>query len=80
VKAKTFSDNMDVLCEGIMKAVEMAQPATTWTTWDSFAGRVEYHTESKRDAQKKSVKKFLTMVFADHDEEQSTQQHKGVKA
>lgn len=60
---KTFSENLDVLCEGIMKAIEMAQPCSTWTEWDSFGGRLVYHSESTRDAQKRAVKKFLTKVF-----------------
>lgn len=62
---KTFSENMDILREGIMKAIEMAKPRG-WHTWNSFAGCQEYHEQSMREAQKESVRTFLTMVFDDN--------------
>ncbi len=63
IKEKTFSENMDVMVDGIFKAIELAERRSTWSTWDSFAGRVEHHQESLELAQKRAVKKFLTMLF-----------------
>ncbi len=63
MSAEEFRKNADTLADGILKAIDLAEPYE-WTTWDSFAGRQIYNKQPLRDAQKEMIVRFLTDVFS----------------
>lgn len=70
---KTFCDNVAILSEAIMKAIEFAEPYE-WVEWNSFGGRQVYYRQPLRDAQKQSVEKLLKSVFKKDYEQSSLNQ------